>query len=137
MDKVAEKSDANAPSTVQVNATGVEILTRVKRQLGVGKAELVTRLLMWFDKQPKDVKIALLDSEGDPAAEILRLKLAEMQAAGVANPVAGTTLDGALALARIAIDRVEQLGREYELVARRETERLHRDELERTKGKKK
>ncbi len=84
----------------------------IREETGVAKQEAVSRLLEWFAEQSDDVKIAILTRSSDVAGILARNRLAEMAAAkdGANNAM---TLDEAIAVLKLATERVEVLSRTY------------------------
>lgn len=82
----------------------------MKRELGIGKAELVGRLLTFFQGQPRSVQLALLDATADPVGELVRLRMAELSAAGNGIDVAGgMTHEQATRVIRALLDQVDRI----------------------------
>lgn len=102
---VAQSTERDKPSSVQVNPEGWPILDRVKSDFGVGKADFVTRLLLWFDRQEPRVQLELLRPDGDPVTELVTAKLAELSASGKAP---ATSIEDACRLIKSLATRIEQ-----------------------------
>lgn len=82
-------------------------LERMSTSTGVSKTELIGRITVWLESQPREVQSAITHSQGDAASEIVRLKMAEMAAAGTGAGMP-TDVQPALELMRQLIDKVEK-----------------------------
>lgn len=97
------------PSSVQVYPDGMAVLERARTTFGVGKAELVTRLLNFFDKRSRAAQVSLLDKDGDAIAELVRERFAEIAAASEDRSVAELSLEDCTRVIRLMTERIEQI----------------------------
>ena len=60
----------------------------VKEHTGVTQLAFIERLIEWFVVQDPKVQMALMHAKGDPAAELVRLRLGEIAGAKAGDPAA-------------------------------------------------
>jgi hypothetical protein len=98
---------------VNLSPQAREVVDGIKDDTGIAKAEVVTRVLQWFAEQDRGVRLAILTRQGDAAAELARIKLAEMAASGTGD-VSGMSLDDAVRATKVLLDRIELISTAYQ-----------------------
>lgn len=98
-------------TTVQVDRETLTVLDALASETGLSKSELVARLAAWFRAQPVQVQSAITNTRGDAGNEIMKLRLAELAAAEGTQPGPNLTFEQAARVARLMIDRLEQMRR--------------------------
>src|SRR5262245_2357801 len=122
---VSENGSDDKRSGIFINLTPEARATikALKLDTGMTQQAAVERVLQWFAGQPMPVRDAVLRKSGDPGAELIKLKMAELTAAGKNAWAAGpVTLEDALRVIRLMTDRIEQIDAAR---ARELKERLH------------
>jgi len=102
-------ADSRSNIPIALTAEARKVVNQIKSETGMAKQESVARLIEWFAQQTSDVRKAILYGH-DAAAELVRLKMAEMAATGEMS----ATIDQAVATARMAVDRLEHLAKQYQ-----------------------
>ena len=111
-------------TTVTVQRETHEILSSLEDVLRVSKTDLVGALAEWFKQQPRQVQSAIIDKRGDAAAELAKIKLAEMAAAGgIAGSEIPADVSQACELIRKLADKVERAYENMEHVAEKATKK--------------
>ena len=96
---------ANDRRNVKVSQEAFAVLESLTTKHGVKQYVIAERLLKWIGEQPDDVQEQFVLANGDPAAALLRRKLADDQA------IEPGSVSQILASARTAIDKLEHLAR--------------------------
>lgn len=89
---------------VKISGPAASVLDRLVDDYAAKQAVVVERLLEWLGSQSDAFQDAIIRRKGDPAAVLLREKMAEL-AAGV--EISGMSIDEALNAVRLLLDRIE------------------------------
>jgi hypothetical protein len=116
---VAKAADAKSRSIVKIALTpdARRIVDSLKDETGIAKQESVGRILEWFSKQSTSVRRSIVTGLGDPADELVKLKMADM----AADPGSGSqnvSFDRAVHSMRLLLDTVVDRHEEVIKVAR-------------------
>jgi hypothetical protein len=95
--------------TVHITAKARAIIDGIKEETGIAKQEAVGRFVEWFADQPRSVRREMLTKGGNAGAELMRLRMSEMMAAGQADPATIKTVEDALKVIRLMTERIEQI----------------------------
>lgn len=97
--------------TMSVNVTehARGIVDRIKDETGVAKQEAISRILESFADQPPTVRREMLTKGGNAGAELMRLRMGEMIAAGQVDPGTIKTVEDATKVIRLMLERIEQI----------------------------
>lgn len=113
--QVAKSDLSDKPVSMQLEVAPQtrRVIEALKTESGVAKNDVVSRVLDWFAAQDEGVRFAILYQRGDAAAELVRIKMAEMAAAGTGD-VSGMSLDDAVRAAKVLLDRIQTVGTAYQ-----------------------
>ncbi len=96
---------AEGRKSIKVPPAAFDALDQLVVEMGMKQWVVVERLLMWVKSQPDSVRRQFVIPDGDPAAELLRLKELEQ------DDREDLTLEQALEAARRANGKVAQVAR--------------------------
>lgn len=116
-------SQARRAISVKLTDAAESYIRNIKTETGMTQVAFVERLLEWYMRLPRTVQREIWDKQGDPEGEILRLRAAEMAAAGQ-GPLGGSVPDTAEAM-KVMLD---QMVKNHQAVVEKlaETERARR-----------
>jgi hypothetical protein len=109
---LVDNSVDNSRIGVRLNLTAAaqKAIDGVKGEFGVVKQEALSRILEFYEALPRSVKKEIFDKAGDPIGELVRLRMAEMAAAGQGiDATAGMSHEDALRTIRMLLDQAERI----------------------------
>ena len=107
---VADTESHAKPVSMQIELapSARRVIDNIKDDTGVSKIQATSRFLEFCATLPREVQLEILHRRGDPLGLLVRLKMAELSAAGSANGGPVESVEQALPIIRLLLDRIEQ-----------------------------